>query len=436
MQTIWCTLAVAAVAGAATVAPDGWTTGAPRQEISPRFEYDARGGPDGAGALVIAADGRAGLDGYWRREYPVTGGRWYRFRALRRMENTPYPRRSGLAEVVWLEESGRRAPTDSVGSSQPDFPADGAADARGWTDLSGAFRAPRTATRAAVYLHLRWAPGARAAWGAVSFAETQAPAPRIVRLATVHFKPRGGKNPDDNRRMFAPLIADAARQRADLVCLGESLTMVGNGWSYVDAAEPIPGPSTRYFGELAKQHNLYIVAGLLERDGHLVYNTAALLAPDGSLAGKYRKVVLPGGEVDAGIVPGDSYPVFETRFGKLGIMICYDVFFPEVSRQLAMRGAEVIAMPIWGGNATLASARAIDNQVYLVTSTYMDPADEWMRSGIFDHYGRLVASAGTQGTVAVAEVDLARPARWRWLGDFQPRIPRDRPVWATGDPYR
>jgi predicted amidohydrolase len=231
--------------------------------------------------------------------------------------------------------------------------------------------------------------------------------------------------------MFAPLIEDAARQRADLVCLGECLTAINNGWEYVRAAEPVPGPSTAYFGELARRHNLYIVAGLVEREGHIIYNTAVLLGPDGRLAGKYRKVTLPPGEVQLGLTPGEEYPVFDTRFGKLGIMICYDLFFPEVARQLANRGAEVIAVPIYGGNAALAAARAIDNHIYLVTSTYMKPADEWMRTGIWDHEGRLVASAGAEGTVAVAEVDLDRPAEWHWLGNFRQQIPRARPLWRA-----
>ena len=123
--------------------------------------------------------------------------------------------------------------------------------------------------------------------------------------------------------------------------LGETLTFYGTGKSYVDCAEPIPGPSTKYFGELAKKHNLYIVAGLLERDRHLVYNVAVLLGPDGNIVGKYRKVCLPRGEIEKGVAPGHEYPVFQTRFGKVGMMVCYDGFFPEVARELTNRGAEV-----------------------------------------------------------------------------------------------
>lgn len=143
------------------------------------------------------------------------------------------------------------------------------------------------------------------------------------------------------------------------------------------------GPSTDYFGTLAKQHDLYIVAGLLEREEHRVYNVAVLIGPDGTVVGKYRKVALPRTEIDAGVVAGDDYPVFDTRFGKVGMMVCYDGFYPEVARELSNRGAEVIAFPVWGCNPLLASARACENHVFVVSSTYTDIKSDWMITAIF-----------------------------------------------------
>ena len=167
--------------------------------------------------------------------------------------------------------------------------------------------------------------------------------------------------------------------------LGETVPSVGVQQKPHETAEAIPGPTTDYFGELARKHNLHIVLSLYERDGHLVYNTAVLLGPDGKLIGKYRKVCLPHSEVESGIAPGNDYPVFDTKFGKVGLMICYDGFFPEVARELTNRGAEVIAWPVWGCNPLLAQARACENHVYLVSSTYMDAKDDWMISAVFDH---------------------------------------------------
>src|SRR5262249_39124970 len=279
--------------------PEGWTTAAPREEIKPEFAYDPAGGRDGKAAFTIRHDRREGLDGYWTKTFPVTGGKSYRFRALFKAQDVTLPRRSIVAQIDWSDADGKKVVLDepavtnylrgATPQAETEFPPTRNTDAAGWTEISDTYRAPSHASRAVVALHLRWAPGGTVRWSDVALTETDPPAPRKARLATVHFQPRGGKTPEGNCRLYAPLIAEAAKQKADLVVLGETLTYYGLGKSFADVAEAIPGPSTDYFGSLAKKHDLYIVAGLVERAGHLIYNTAVLIGPDGKVAGKYRK---------------------------------------------------------------------------------------------------------------------------------------------------
>ncbi len=420
---------------------DGWSQKSPRDEIRPKFEFFRDGGVKNGSRLVLSADQQAGRFGWWQKALPVQGGKHHRFQVAVKTSGIESPRRTAVVRILWRDATGKNVLHDAPSfasyrpgtrpRAEPEFPPITDKKTDGWQVVGGDFHAPTDATQAIVELSYRWEANGRVEWSAPSLTPIATPAKRTARLATVHYRPRGGETAIDKCKLFAPMIKKAAEQKADLIVLPESLTYYGRGKSYAECAEPIPGPSTEYFTKLAKQHDLYIVAGLLERDGPLVYNVAALVGPEG-LVGKYRKVTLPRGEIEGGVTPGSTYPVFQTRFGKVGMMICYDGFFPEVARQLSNNGAEVVAWPVWGCNPMLGAARACENHIYVISSTYTDTSSDWMISAVYGHDGKPLAQAKEWGEIAIAEVDLGTPLHWHSLGDFKAQIDRHRPV-AVGE---
>lgn len=427
----------------------GWEARALREEIRPEFSRDSGGHNDSEGTLIIATDDRPGLHGFWSKSFPVIGGHHYQFRARKKTDNIVCSRRAAHVTISWSDGDGGpvfrdRQPrfaletfTDPLGLSprvvRPEYPRDEATDNADWIQVVGSFVAPVGAVEAVVDLHLRWTQNSTVRWSDISLREVR-PRTRQARLASVNLWPRDDVTFDATqaaRELFAGPIQEAADGGADLVCLPECLTRKFSTLSTADAAEPVPGPSTEYFGQLAKAHDLYIVAGIYERDEHLVYNSAIMVGPDGQLIGTYRKACLTPWEGCSGeVTPGSEFPVFDTRLGKIGMMICWDMQFPEVARALSNNGAEIIAVPVAGMNPILASARAIENQVYIITSAYSSATrKDWLRSGIIDYDGQMMAATEEWGTVAMADVSLGdEPRYWAHLGDLKGQIPRMRPV--------
>ena len=151
-----------------------------------------------------------------------------------------------------------------------------------------------------------------------------------------------------------PLIKDAGKRGVQILCLQEIFNgpyfCPSQDKRWYAAAEPIPGPTTKLMAELAKAHEMVIVVPLYEEAMRGVYyNTAAVIDADGTLLGKYRKQHIPhtGGFWEKYFFkPGnDGYPVFSTRYAKVGVYICYDRHFPEGARALGLNGAEIVFNP-------------------------------------------------------------------------------------------
>jgi predicted amidohydrolase len=210
------------------------------------------------------------------------------------------------------------------------------------------------------------------------------------------------------------------------------MTSINTELSSVEASESVPGPSTDYLGIFAEYYGIYIVGDVFERVGEAVYNTAVLIDPNGDLVGTFRKTCLPREETDGGVAPGDSFPVFDTDFGRIGMMICWDSQFPLPARMLTLAGAEIIFMPNWGETRECTIARCIENQVYIVSSTNSLNHD----SAVLSRQGEVIVQASTSEPVVVTELDLDQREYLWWIGDYKHRRLREMPFQRSSDILR
>jgi predicted amidohydrolase len=225
---------------------------------------------------------------------------------------------------------------------------------------------------------------------------------------------------DKERNLGACLarLEEAAGAGAELLVLPECAIP---GYMYASAeealpyAEEIPGPSTDALAAACRRLGVHVVCGLLERDGDALRNAAVLVGPEGPI-GVYRKTHLPYLGVDRFVTPGDELSVWDTPLGRIGIEICYDLRFPEVTRTLALHGADLVAHPTNFPVAAriqtelITCARAAENRVFLLTANRVgeERGGEFCGwSQIVDPYGTRLAEAGETGeALLVAEIDL------------------------------
>lgn len=392
--------------------PAGWEAWAPRQEIAPRTFVDEVNYFKAPGSLAISGASNVAACGGWERVVQgIKPGQWYRFVAHYRTERLEYEPRQVVSRLDWMSSGGER-------TGRPDY-AYSTTRAGDWTRVAMDAPAPSDAAAVRLQLHLWNAPTGTVWWDEVSLTPVPAPGPRPVTIASINLRPRSTGSAEASVGRFIETIDKTVRGKVDVILLPEGITVVGTGKKYADVAEPVPGPTTERLAEVARRHNSYLVAGLYEREGVAIYNTAVLLDRSGRLVGRYRKVYIPREETEGGIAPGSDYPVFQTDFGKVGMMICWDVQYADTARGMALRGAEIILMPIWGGNETLAKARAIENHLFLATSGYDYPTH------IIDPDGEILAAASEEGTAAITTVDLNKRYLDDWLGHMRSRFMKE-----------
>ncbi len=265
---------------------------------------------------------------------------------------------------------------------------------------------------------------------------------------------RNSGNTDENISKLEANIADCARQGAELVVLQElhnSLYFCQvEDVNLFDLAEPIPGPSSQLYSELAQKHQVVLVTSLFEKRASGIYhNTAVVFDKDGSMAGKYRKMHIPD---DPGFyekfyfTPGDlGYQPIDTSVGKLGVLVCWDQWYPEAARLMAMAGAELLIYPTAIGwdprdddnekdrqrNAwiTIQCSHAVANGVPVVSVNRVgheaDPSllsegiQFWGNSFVCGPQGEFISQASTETEQnLLVEVDLSRSEDVRRIWPF------------------
>ncbi len=198
-----------------------------------------------------------------------------------------------------------------------------------------------------------------------------------VKIAAAQIDPKLKKN-SENLDTILKVTREAADNGANLVVFPEC-SLAGYVYSSRDEAMPfaetIPGPSSEKIASLCQGLEVYVVFGLLEKEGDKLFNTAAFLGPEG-LVGKYRKNHLPYLGVDRFVDIGDRpFEVYQTQIGNIGLFICYDIVFPESARVMALMGADILAHPTnfpeGSGNRItnyVLNSRALENKVHVVST--------------------------------------------------------------------
>jgi predicted amidohydrolase len=240
-----------------------------------------------------------------------------------------------------------------------------------------------------------------------------------MQVAVAQTQPRLGEN-ERNLEVGIARLEEAVAAGAELLVLPECAIpgyMFDSLEEAMPFAEDIPGPTTEALEAACRRLGAHVVCGLLEREGDVLYNAAVLVGPDG-LIGSYRKTHLPFLGVDRFTTPGDELSVFDTPLGRIGLEICYDLRFPEVTRTLALRGADIVAHPT---NFPMAAkvqtevitlARAAENRIYLLTANRVGK-ERWGEfcgwSQIVDPFGkRLVEADETEEKLLVVDIDLEK----------------------------
>jgi N-carbamoylputrescine amidase len=264
----------------------------------------------------------------------------------------------------------------------------------------------------------------------------------LIRLGLLQMNCTGTR--EQNLARAEQMIREAAAKKAQVLLLPEvfhELFFITDlNAKYFDVSEPIPGPIIDMMCKLARELEVVIVAPIYESvDRSVYYNSAAVIDADGTLLGVYRKTHIPLNTIfyeKFYFKPGNlGYPVFNTRYGKIGILICHDRHYPEGARALALNGAEILLIPSATPDKSLSRkvwekelcAHAIFNELFVAGLNRTGQEGNYFYYGhsvIFDPAGEMMVQAGPDEEVLIADCELdlitQRRRAWQFYRDRRP----------------
>ncbi|QHW29927.1 carbon-nitrogen hydrolase family protein [Paenibacillus rhizovicinus] len=398
---------------------EAWQSWVPRPELAPVFDKRFDGDRT---QLCISGEGRFEAYGAWWCEISgIEGGAAYNLMAAYGSEGTGSHAVSINMIVTWMDNNRNWLRREYVD--------DYAVREDGLSELNKTVQAPSGAHAAKVELEYRWSAAGKVFWQKAAITAGQMAQRKKVKIVTTYISPNTENRHQlsDNLQCMLDTIERAGELQPDLICFSETMYDRCSGYPPTEVAQAIPGELTQAIGGKAKQVRSYVVFNMHEREGGCVYNTSILFDRNGDIAGKYRKTHLPLFEAQDGITPGNDYPVFDTDFGKVGLLVCWDISFPEPARLLRLKGAEIVCLSTAGEGRAQQIARAVDNGLYLVVSgingaiivdgngeSMSDPASKPSR--IINPAGEVLEEIGRHDNgIACAEIDLNRRFEEFWM---------------------
>ena len=302
--------------------------------------------------MLLEGNGTGTCAGGWQFVYSgVTGGQTYRLRTHARHREVANVRDSLLAVALW----GKWDPaTERTGTIPYNYLLPNSASPNE-TDFESVVTAPEGVKELTIRYVFRWTAKGTSTWSVPQIEPATAAERKPVKVCVVSDGTKMGlktKHPmsiqglglapevEKSINLWAGLILDACDRRPQFILTPE--TIIG-GPKPLENAVTVPGPATRPFEQIAREHHVHLMLGVYERAGGARHNSTVLISPEGKVVGVYRKAHLATSEGWSGLTPGNSLLVFSTNIGRIGSIICMDTMLPESSRMLTLNGADIIA---------------------------------------------------------------------------------------------